>query len=197
MSQIYIQRKLHFWTSQRWCVPITLNYHYLSTLLPLQVFIWNNKNTINVTPQWLRIWTWNCTWKGFEWKGFCGCFYLVISLSHTDLISARLILESPYPEWAQINNPGKEESVSWTSDISAACNTQHVFKPISSLPLRTPVQKANRTQLLKPKHIKCVGFGCALQVLCPASYSCRYWRINTAGIGAAQPRERENLLLLV
>lgn len=115
----------------------------------------------------------------------CGCFPLVNSLSDI------LLLESP--EWAQINNLEKEESVSWTLLISAACNTHNVFKSISSLPLQTPVQKANRTQLLKPKDIKWVRFGCALQVLCPASYFCRYWTINTAGINTAQPRERGKL----
>lgn len=115
----------------------------------------------------------------------CGCFHLVISLSDI------LILESP--EWAQINNLEKEESVTWTLLISTACSTHNVFKPISSLALQTPVQKANRTQLLKPKDVKWVGFGCPLQVLCPASYSCRYWRIHTAGINTAQPRERGKL----
>lgn len=88
---------------------------------------------------------------------------------------------------------GKEESVSWTSFISAAPNIHLVFKPISSLPLQTPVQKANMIRLLKPKDNKCVRLGCALQVLCPDSYSCRYWRINTDGINAAQPRERGKL----
>lgn len=118
----------------------------------------------------------------------CGCFHLVVSLSDT------LILESPHPDWAQINNLGKEGSVSRTSLISTACSILHVFKPISSLPLQTPLQKANRTQLLKPKGIKCVESGCAFQALCPASYSCRYWRIHTAGINAAQPRERGTLV---
>lgn len=114
----------------------------------------------------------------------CGCFHLLISLTHWFW---NLCTQSEHKQH------GKEESVFWTSFISAAPNIHFVFKPIFSLPLQTPVQKANMTQLLKPKDNKCVGLGCALQVLCPASYSCRYWRINTAGINAAQPRERGKL----
>lgn len=91
--------------------------------------------------------------KGIQKERPCGGFCLVISLSDT------LILRSPHLERARINNPAKEESVSWTSLLSAACKIGHVFKPINSLPLQTPTQKANKTHLLKPKEIKHMGLG--------------------------------------
>lgn len=91
--------------------------------------------------------------KGIRKKRLCGGFHLVISLSDAP------ILASPHPERGRINNGAKEESVSWTCLLSAAWEIRHVCQPIIRLPLQIPVQKANKTQLSKPKEIERIGLG--------------------------------------
>lgn len=160
MSQIYIQRKLNFQMSQRWCVSITLNQLHLSALLPLQVFILNNKNTTNVMSPRLHIWTQNCATLERDSKG--KALWRLSPGNQFKWHSDSGISTTKQP-W--INNAAKEECASWTPLLSTACKIRHVFKPLISLPLQTPIQKANKTQLLKPKEIKRTGLGWSQ--LCP------------------------------
>lgn len=121
------------------------------------------------TAQYLKV-----IWK----ERLCAGFHPVISLSDT------LILGSPHSGWARIINPAKKESVFWTAVLSWKMHQANI-----SLPLQTPVWKANKTQLLKqkkrPSAWGLAGHSCVLQLLHPARCSHRYLRVTKTHWGTA------------